>query len=289
MKDHRMSIMKYSFIILVIALTAIGCTGKVSSVIEMTEENFDELIQNEFIIVEFIPADCDSCDEMLTIIEEIQKEDNNIVAAMMDVEKNLDFLNKIRFHTQPGEPTVIIFSKGDVQDYFVGVKNKEEIFSIINDIKNKLSQWEDIEAGKASFFDAFDFTLKDLDGNEVTLSEINNLIILDFWATWCPPCKAEIPYLVDFYNSYKNRGLSIIGVSSETPDVLTNFIDGFSTEITYPILLDEERKVSSILGIKNIPTTYFISPEGILIKKEIGFADEYVPEFQRIIEENLPR
>lgn len=255
----------------------------------MDRNNFEELINNEFLLVEFIPADCDSCDDMLNILEEIQNEDSDIVVARMDVEKNQDFLDGIGLRIQDEIPTVLLFSNGDVQDYIVGMETKESIIQKIEDIKSKIRLWAEVEAGEASFFESFDFTLHDLDGNEVTVSKIGGLVILDFWATWCPPCKAEIPYLVDFYNTYKNRSLTVIGVSSETPEVLNDFVKNFSTEIIYPILVDKDREISSMFGIRSIPTTFFIAPDGTLIKKEVGFSEESVPEFQKIIEENLPK
>jgi len=293
MNSKKTIIHKFGFIFVIIGLlAAFGCSAKTSSLIEMTGDNFDELIMNELLVAAFIPADCDSCDEVLASLEEIQNEMQDIVVAMMDVQKNQQFLNEIKFRVKDGTPTVVIFSNGDVQDYFMGVEGKDTIIEIINKVKTNLHIWEDVEAGTVSFMDAFDFTLKDLNGNNVTLSEIGGLIILDFWATWCPPCKAEIPYLVEFYNNYKNRGLTVIGVSAEDTETLVNFkkeLAATGTDMNYVLLTDSEREVSAMFGIKSIPTTFFISPSGKLLKKEVGFAEEYVPEFQTLIEENLPK
>lgn len=293
MKRTKTIISKYGFAVFVAGLlVAFGCSAKTSSIIEMTSANFEELIQNELLVVEFIPADCDSCDEVLTTLEEIQDEMKDIIVAKMDVEKNKQFLSEIKFRVKDGVPTTVMFSNGDVKDYFVGAPSKETIVEKINKVKANLHIWEDVESGKVSFMDAFDFTLKDLEGNDVTLSEVGGLIILDFWATWCPPCKAEIPYLVEFYNNYKNRGLTVIGVSSEDAEIQISFKEDFAaqgTNITYLVLVDSDREVSSRFGIKSIPTTFFISPEGKLLKKEVGFSEEFVPEFQKLIEENLPK
>ncbi len=293
MKRTKTIISKYGFAIFVAGLlVAFGCSAKTSSIIEMTSANFEELIQNELLVVEFIPADCDSCDEVLTTLEEIQDEMKDIIVAKMDVEKNKQFLSEIKFRVKDGVPTTVMFSNGDVKDYFVGAPSKETIVEKINKVKANLHIWEDVESGKVSFMDAFDFTLKDLEGNDVTLSEVGGLIILDFWATWCPPCKAEIPYLVEFYNNYKNSGLTVIGVSSEDAETQIGFKEDFAaggTNITYLNLVDSDREVSTRFGIKSIPTTFFISPEGKLLKKEVGFSEEFVPEFQKLIEENLPK
>ena len=293
MNSKKTIIHKFGFIFVIIGLlAAFGCSAKTSSLIEMTGDNFDELIMNEILVAAFIPADCDSCDEVLASLEEIQNEMQDIVVTMMDVQKNQQFLNEIKFRVKDGTPTVVIFSNGDVQDYFMGVEGKDTIIEIINKVKTNLHIWEDVEAGTVSFMDAFDFTLKDLNGNNVTLSEVGGLIILDFWATWCPPCKAEIPYLVEFYNNYKNRGLTVIGVSAEDNETLINFkneLAATGTDMNYVLLTDSEREVSTMFGIKSIPTTFFISPEGKMLKKEIGFSEEFVPEFQKLIEENLPK
>jgi Peroxiredoxin len=229
---------------------------------------------------------------VLVALDEIQDEMQDIVVATMDVEKNKQFLNKIRFRVKEGVPTIVMFSNGDVQDYFMGAESKETIVEKINKVKANLHIWEDVEAGRVSFMDAFDFTLKDLNGKDVTLSEIDGLIILDFWATWCPPCKVEIPFLVEFYDNYKNRGLTVIGVSAESHETLIDYKENLAatgTNITYLILVDSDREVSKMFGIKSIPTTFFISPEGKLLKKEVGFSEEFVPEFQKLIEDNLPK
>lgn len=292
MNQTKTIVHKFGFALLITGLlVAFGCSAKTSSIIEMTGDNFEELIKNELIVVVFIPADCDSCDEVLTTLEEIQDEMQDIIVAKMDVEKNEQFLNEIRFRVKDGVPTIVMFSNSDVQDYFIGAVGKEAIVEKINKVKANLHVWEDVEAGRVSFMDAFDFTLKDLEGNDVTLSEVGGLIILDFWATWCPPCKAEIPYLVEFYNNYKNRGLTVIGVSSEYVETLIDYKENLAatgTNITYLILVDSDREVSAMFGIKSIPTTFFISPEGKLLKKEVGFSEEFLPEFQKLIEDNLP-
>ena len=293
MNSKKSIIHKFGFLIIILGLlVAFGCSAKKSSLIEMTGDNFNDLIMNELLVAAFIPANCDSCNDVLASLEEIQNEMQDVVIVMMDVKKNEQFLNQIQFHIKDGPPTVVMFSDGDIQDYFIGVESKDTIIEKINKTKATLHVWEDVEAGIVSFMDVFDFTLKDLNGNILTLSEVGGLIILDFWATWCPPCKVEIPYLVEFYNNYKNRGLTVIGVSAEDTETLINFKNDLAatgTDMNYILLTDSEREVSKMFGIKSIPTTFFISPEGKMLKKEIGFTEEFVSEFQKLIEENLPK
>ncbi|OPX26431.1 MAG: hypothetical protein B1H05_02310 [Candidatus Cloacimonas sp. 4484_140] len=293
MKSTKTIIRKFGFALFIAGLlVAFGCSAKKSSLIEMTGDNFNDLIMNELLVAAFIPANCDNCNDVLAALEEIQNEMQDVVIVMMDVKKNEQFLNQIQFHIKDGSPTVVMFSDGDIQDYFIGVESKDTIIEKINKTKATLHVWEDVEAGIVSFMDVFDFTLKDLNGNILTLSEVGGLIILDFWATWCPPCKVEIPYLVEFYNNYKNRGLTVIGVSAEDTETLINFKNDLAatgTDMNYILLTDSEREVSKMFGIKSIPTTFFISPEGKMLKKEIGFTEEFVPEFQKLINDNLPK
>lgn len=275
-----------------LVIIASGCMKQTNSILEVTSDNFEEVIQNEFAVIVFIPQDCMDCKNVIGSLQAIKQQMSDVVIGQMDVQKNQEFIKQIRLQIEDGKPTIVLFSKGDYQDGLIGLQSTEELTELVQDMKDRLQLWHDIETGKVSFIEAYDFTLEDLDGNEVTLSEIDNLVILDFWATWCPPCKAEIPYLVEFYNNYKNRGLTVIGVSAEDTETLLNFkkeLAATGTDINYILLKDSGREVSTMFGIKSIPTTFFISPSGKLLKKEVGFTEEFVPEFQKLIEENLPK
>ncbi|GAB0168840.1 redoxin domain-containing protein [Lysinibacillus sp. CTST325] len=121
-----------------------------------------------------------------------------------------------------------------------------------------------------------DFTLTSLDGKNVTLSDLRGKkVVLNFWATWCPPCKAEMPHMQNYYEQYaKKDNVEIIAVNltSEERDVTADakvdsvmtFRDSF--DLTFPILLDQDPKNS--IGISyqiiTIPTTYFIDSNGYI-------------------------
>ncbi|MGA3600072.1 redoxin domain-containing protein [Lysinibacillus agricola] len=128
-----------------------------------------------------------------------------------------------------------------------------------------------------------DFTLTSLDGDEVTLSDLRGKkVVLNFWATWCPPCKAEMPHMQKYYEQYaKEDNVEIIAVNltkdehdftvDEKIDTVMTFRDSF--ELTFPILLDQEREVSPQYKIMTIPTTYFIDSKGYIQRAISGPMD----------------
>ncbi len=127
-----------------------------------------------------------------------------------------------------------------------------------------------------------DFTLTSLEGQEYTLSKLKgNVVILDFWATWCPPCRREIPHLVEIYEKYKEKNLIVIGVSTEEKATLENFQK--QNQITYPVLLGTN-EIFQKFGVKSIPHTIFIDRKGNVRKTQIGFADELLPVFEALID-----
>jgi len=113
-----------------------------------------------------------------------------------------------------------------------------------------------------------DFTLTDLEGNPVSLSDFKgNIVVLNFWATWCPPCIAEIPDFVKVFNEFRDKDVQFIGVSNEDISTLKNFAADYN--INYPILVDD-KNIMAIWGIRAIPTTFVFDRDGQIVFKNVG-------------------
>ena len=124
---------------------------------------------------------------------------------------------------------------------------------------------------KASSGLAPDFTLKSLDGQEITLSKLKGkVVLLDFWATWCGPCRESIPHLIQLYKAYRENGFEMIGISLDKGDatVVHNFVK--SMDIPYPIVMATE-EIARDYRVTSIPTTFFIDKEGKIREKIPGF------------------
>jgi cytochrome c biogenesis protein CcmG/thiol:disulfide interchange protein DsbE len=118
---------------------------------------------------------------------------------------------------------------------------------------------------------ASDFTLKTLGGQEITLSRLKGkVVLLDFWATWCGPCRESIPHLIQLYKTYRENGLELIGMSVDKGDV--KVVDRFarSMDIPYPIVIAPEEVVRNY-RVSGIPTTFLIDKQGRIREKTAGF------------------
>ena len=119
-----------------------------------------------------------------------------------------------------------------------------------------------------------DFTLKTLDGEEMRLSKLKGkVVLLDFWATWCAPCREAIPHLINLRKTYQEKSVEVIGMNVDKGDVETvrRFVK--SMDIPYPITLTSE-EVSRNYGVTALPTTIIIDKEGRIRQKFLGFTSE---------------
>jgi peroxiredoxin len=125
------------------------------------------------------------------------------------------------------------------------------------------------------------FTLRDETGKVVALSEFRGqIVVLNFWATWCPPCIEEMPSLNKFAERYQGKGIQVIGLSvDENADAYADFLA--SNQIKFLTLRDPAHNTSDTYGTFRFPETYIISREGRLLRKVIGAIDWASPkEFQ---------
>ena len=109
-----------------------------------------------------------------------------------------------------------------------------------------------------------DFLLGRLDGSELRLSDLRGQpVVLNFWATWCAPCRKEIPQFVDAYERHRGEGLVIVGVNmQEGKGIVRPYAEDFG--MTFPIAIDVDGEVADAYRILGLPTTYFIDREGIV-------------------------
>ncbi len=122
-----------------------------------------------------------------------------------------------------------------------------------------------------------DFELPALDGKNVKLSDLRGkAVLLNFWATYCGPCKIEMPWFVELQKEYGPQGFQIVGVAMD--DASTEDIAKFAKEmgVNYPILLGQESVGQSYGGVSVLPTTFFLDRDGKLIAREFGLQSRSV-------------
>ncbi len=115
--------------------------------------------------------------------------------------------------------------------------------------------------------DAPDFELENLAGESVRLSSLKgNVVFLNFWATWCPPCRAEMPSMQTLFEKFSDEDFEIIAIDlQESKRTVTNFVE--ERDFTFPVVIDKSGRVGGTYGARSIPTTYLIDKRG----KAIGF------------------
>jgi cytochrome c biogenesis protein CcmG/thiol:disulfide interchange protein DsbE len=121
-------------------------------------------------------------------------------------------------------------------------------------------------------FVAPDFTLETTDQQTITLSELKGqAVLVNVWATWCPPCRAEMPAIEKLYLEYRDRGFIVLGLNDTVQDkqeAIIPFIKEYN--LTFPILLDELGEVSHTYQIRSLPTSFFINRDGTVNEVVVG-------------------
>jgi peroxiredoxin len=134
-----------------------------------------------------------------------------------------------------------------------------------------------------------DFTFSDLDGREVSLSDfIGKVVLVNIWATWCPPCRDEMPSMQKLYEKFKDEHFEMLAVSidGEGREAVAPFMEQMN--LTFPALLDPKEKIRSLYKITGVPESFIVDREGILVHKVIGPMDWSSPQvfdfFQELIQ-----
>lgn len=123
-----------------------------------------------------------------------------------------------------------------------------------------------LQASPQEGFLAPNFTLETLEGETVSLSDFEGqAVMINFWASWCPPCRAEMPSMENVYQKYQNQGFVILAINATHQDTVSgaaNFVaeEGFS----YPILMDTKDSVSQLYQLRSLPTSLFVGKDGLI-------------------------
>ena len=127
-----------------------------------------------------------------------------------------------------------------------------------------------------------------LDGQKAKLADYSGkVLIVDLWATWCGPCRQEIPHLIELAKEYKGKGVEVIGLTSENPETDAEMVKEFSKmfNINYPIgWADEEMQSGLTRGRAAIPQTYIIGRDGKVLRHYVGFNPHVVPQMKAVID-----
>ena len=126
------------------------------------------------------------------------------------------------------------------------------------------------------------FNLKTADGKTVELAKQKaKVVVLNFWATWCGPCKAEIPGFNELYEKYRTKGLEIIGISLDDDgwSAIKPFVE--NVKVSYPIVLGDGELAEAYGGIEAIPTTFILDKKGKILNRHLGYLSK--DDFEKIL------
>lgn len=127
------------------------------------------------------------------------------------------------------------------------------------------------------------FTTQDAAGNPVDLKSFRGkLVLLNFWATWCPPCRLEMPSMERLYREFRGKGLEVVAVNfMESGELVRAFAE--EQKLTYPMLLDRRAEIAQSYGVMRLPVTVLIGREGEVIAKAVGYKDWYKDDVRELV------
>lgn len=132
------------------------------------------------------------------------------------------------------------------------------------------------------------FALTELNSEEkFTLSEQKGKgVIVNFWGTWCEPCKREMPFMNELYQKYKDQGIELFALNADESEFsVKKFVSDY--KLTFPIAIDKDQEILNIYGVNPLPTTFFVSPDGKV--KRIVTGQMTSTSFENYIKEILPK
>jgi peroxiredoxin len=140
----------------------------------------------------------------------------------------------------------------------------------------------EIKAGN----EAPEFSARDIDGKLVSVIALRgNVVLLNFWATWCASCKDEMPSLEKLYARYGSRGLRVVGIASDSKEKIREFSRDFP--VSYSLISDRKSEVQRLYGVRGIPVSFVIDRRGIIVGRGFGGVDWLSSEAEALIENAL--
>jgi len=132
-----------------------------------------------------------------------------------------------------------------------------------------------------------EFSLKDVDGRNVTLADYKGkVVLLNFWATWCGPCKIEIPWFVDFEQKYKDRGFAVLGVAMDDDGwkIVKPYLS--ESKINYRVVMGDDSVATMYGGVDSLPTTFILDKDGKIASTHVGLVSksDYENEIIQLLE-----